>query len=217
MANVRLLRQQVQDYQRKLEGINRGYQADYRIYRGDVEVYNQALEKVKQGGNSTWLPNADGTYSLVRNAGGQPVYQGGSDMNVPMVDSLPPKGSGPNRVVVNVNGRTTNYVRGSAKDPWVENVNLRGHPSPYIARKPEAPDEPDATPSPNLTEKEKGLLRNPTAGPSEMVMANAKGVAVASSLAGDQPAAPNSAFANPDDPNNLKERGVLARVLGGQL
>lgn len=69
----------------------------------------------------------------------------------------------------------------------------------------------------NLTEKEKGLLQKPTYGPAEMNMATSRGVAATSSLAGDTPTTANSAFANPEDPNNLKEKGVLARVLGGQL
>ena len=217
MANVRLLRQQVQDYQRELMAVNRDYRADYNQYKEAVDSYNTAV-----AARNTQIANAqkNGT-NLAEPINGGSSYKVLSGVNagreVPLVTSLN-KNVGDYVFKHNGSGGLTLYKLQNVS--WSQKgyvgVATVGKATALPAS-PVAPEEPDAPPGPSFTEKEKKLLTNPTAGPAEMNMGNAKGVSLQSSLAGEVPTASTSPFANPEDPNNLKEKGVLARVLGGQL
>lgn len=223
MANVRLLRQLVQDYQNRVEKVNETYQGERSIYEKAVEGYNAQIDAVKSGatsyvGAASGTPTGWGLFGGTDKSGNL-AYQSA----VRIVDSpnkMPTRYQPDEKVLVKSGDRLQEY---SAKvvDPryltykWSATGNYYDY-LPDPSKLPVAPEMGDPGRL-NLTEKEKGLLQNPTLGPSEMNMAAARGVAAQSSLAGDTPSTANSAFANPEDPNNLKEKGVLARVLGGQL
>ena len=221
MSNVRLLRQQVDAYQRALEGLNREYKSDYNTYKDGINAYNAQVDAGNQRGAITWVKSADGGYRAYTGQGNTMLERSAGSASVALLDSLPNTGKASYGVmnartalVRNSSGGVDMYsTRGEDYGGWKKVQSNSG----LIGDAPVAPKEPEAPNAPRFTEKEKGLLMNPTAGPAEMVAANARGEAVTSSLAGDEEAGKNSAFANPDDPNNLKDRGVLARVLGGQL
>lgn len=85
-----------------------------------------------------------------------------------------------------------------------------------------APTAQDAGPTPeqpkgwNPSRRDLAELSAPTADAAGVEFAKARGEAVKTGLM-NEAVAKNSAFADAEDPNNLKDRGILARVLGGQL
>jgi len=81
---------------------------------------------------------------------------------------------------------------------------------------PAAPAPAADIPPPNLTQSNIRELQNPAQDMAGLQMAMNKGVVGKSELA-DNTQSKNSGFANPEDPNNLKDLGILARVVGGQL
>lgn len=74
-----------------------------------------------------------------------------------------------------------------------------------------APEEPKPW---NPSIRDVRELQSPTADPAGAEMAASRGEAVKTGLMNQ---AAGNAFADPEDPNNLKDKGILARVLGGQL
>lgn len=247
MANVRLLRQLVQDYQNRFNAVNEGYQDKRSIYEKAVAGYNSAVERTRAGEEHLWKVEGQSTnyaiFSGVNEDTGGLMFK--SKANV--VDAPPQDVSG---AIVDSEGNPATtplnnvWVRGdngiatlyTIAQTGTEKKTVPGYEGdtreievPVFQYVPSqrtvalAPDEPPVAPDRGkyprdpFTEKEKGILSNPPATQSEMNLANAKGAYPQSALAGDQPASPTSAFANPEDPNNLKEKGVLARVLGGQL
>lgn len=81
------------------------------------------------------------------------------------------------------------------------------------------PDEPVVAEvkDPNLTVSNIKELENPSADPAGLNLQQSYGLQGKSQLAGDVANSRFSAFADPEDPNNLAERGILARTLAGQL
>ena len=72
---------------------------------------------------------------------------------------------------------------------------------------------------PNFTTNDEQLLKNPPLNPAQMNQAQAFGGTPVSELVGDTGSSRNSPFFDlkGDDPKGLNDKGVLARVLGGQI
>jgi len=228
MANARLLRQSIEDYQKDVNGqvaqANDAYTADYAAYKAGMNAYNSQVsdytskvDAIKAGGTG-WLPIGDGTYNLFKGVNGNliPAYS----ENVTPLSALPENYSpGPNTILVNEGGVGQNYWRSSTGQKWnktaaapiISSVSATA-PNAPIEAKVELPKEP------NITVSDTRELMNPGQNQAQLSMNTAKGILGKSELAGDQQVAMRgSAFADPNDPQGLKERGVLARVMGGQL
>lgn len=208
MANVRLLRQSIDDYQKRIAAanaqINAGndaYQAAYGGYAQQTDAYNAQVNAFNQAAQGGGVYSEGGKYFSATT--GDPVDAG----------SLVTGEDGTQTWVI-----PNSPIMGSDNDPVGDTV------LPYIGEKPGAAPVAPADPTapayikpPNLTASNMRELSNPGMDQAQLAMARARGFEGKSSLAGDEMTAPNSAFADPDDPNNLAERGILARVMGGQL
>lgn len=238
MANVRLLRQLAKRYDERVNAVNEQYRDDRGIYEKAVEGYNADLAAAKAGTGYLMKMAKGGKYAIFGGTDkmGNLAYKGteASLYDKPLDNAGVYRETsgdenpdyivrGEEHWVRNADGTATLYRPGKigTVSGWGARPIYGYLPSSTTVKifpesAPTAPTIGDPGRAP-FTEKEKGLLQNPTLGPSEMNMAAAHGVVAESSLAGDVPSAPSSPFANPEDPSNLKERGVLARVLGGQL
>lgn len=85
-------------------------------------------------------------------------------------------------------------------------------PTPQSVSLP-TPEEPKGW-NPSLREIDE--LRAPTVDAAGAQMATARGEGAKTGLV-NEAVGRDSAFADPEDPNNLADKGILARVLGGQL
>lgn len=182
MANVRLLRQSLEDYNKRVAKIDAQYRADYDKYTADVAAYNADVSA---------HPN-DPAYSQ---AVGKQQYIVGYQT----VNEYQPGTLGDNGTYADVQ-----------KPIYAD--------TPTNLPTPVAPAQSVAPPAPNYTNNDRAAMANPGTDPAGVVRANNLGYTGNSEVsAANSGAMRNSAFNAPDDPNNLKERGVLARVLGGQL
>lgn len=196
MANVRLLRQSIEDYQKDASAANEAYEAAYGQYSKDFE----AQQAQHQGLINAY--NAELNYIAAGNIG----YIDHGNGNITMV-----KGVDENGKPIPVEGFENQ--RGT--------IGAGAHVLPAVPVTPTpitAPAIPEEIKAPNLTVSNTRELMNPGQNQAQLGMQSAKGILGKSELAGDQQAAMRgSAFADPNDPQGLKERGVLARVMGGQL
>jgi hypothetical protein len=288
MAKAKLLRQYLEDYNRKAGAANEEYQQRYDAYKGQVDAYNAAGEEyqawvnqIKYGQSTGLSKTEEGLYAQLgshdgdfawsnRNKQGKPYDARALYGSMAELEALGPGqmgqdyGSeyGPSWVpnegwVRNADGTATKYT-GSGEvvklnpgdsgyaeplpdytgngnssgwrlpdgtvvyqDPnvqtrasWVAGPTLRvvefNNPQPT---EPVASEEIRA---PNLTQSDIRELRNPSQDAAGVQAGINKGLIVKSELA-DNERSKVSAFADPEDPNNLKDAGILARVLGGQL
>lgn len=177
MANVRLVRQSLEDYNSRVAKIDAQYRADYDAYGKQVEDFNKRLQGVP------YVTSVGGRHNVVL-SNGQAVNG------------------------ANLGGLGSYYINGQfVKDPTAA---LGGAPAD--------PVQGAAPRSPNLTNADYAALSEPATDQAGVAKANALGYTGKSELAGDQGGPMrNSAFAKQDDPQGLKDRGILARVIGGQL
>ena len=63
MANARLLRQYLADYNRKVQGANKDYKEQYAAYKGSVEDYNAFVQRVKVGQDTGLAQYENGTWA----------------------------------------------------------------------------------------------------------------------------------------------------------
>ena len=180
MANVRLLRQSLEDYNNRVAKLDSQYQADYAKYRADVEGFN-----------------ADVT--------AHPFNQAASD-SVGRAQYL----MGYTPVVEETTEAGKRYIVSGGEPIYGDSPTSRSTPvAPAAVVPPRAP---------NLTSNDARAMANPGTDPAGVVRANNVGYTGNSEIAAlNSGAMRNSAFADPADPQNLKERGILARVMGGQL
>lgn len=181
MANVRLLRQSLEDYNARIAKLDADYQARYGQYTKDVAAYNADV---------SLHPNDPERSAQV----GKQQYI---------------TGYGPD---------TTEWVGGES-DGSYQTVR---HPiyadSPTTLPTPVAPEQAVAPKTPSYTQRDLEAMKNPGTDAAGVARANALGYTGNSDVAGlNEPAMRNSAFTKPDDPYGLKDRGILARVMGGQL
>lgn len=228
MANARLLRQSIEDYQKKYDTTAKNFNARYKEYTDAVDGYNAEMDRLaKIPGAVAYVSNPDGTYSKVVSQSGKllfaPKWQ-----NIKGVKEVPTSrpSYGQNSVIVTEGPDKGVYVwdQGSVMGNMGPRDNVQptwtreGGGPPLIYNQPVAPKEPDAIKAPNITVSGTRELQNPGLNQAQLNMVGAKGIIGKSELTGDQqPAMRGSVFAKQDDPQGLKERGVLARVLGGQL
>ena len=231
MANVRLLRQSIEDYQKKYNATNKNYKgaydkyvADFNAVKAETEAYNAAVSAAASGGDQVWLPYKGG-YNLFGGIDGtlHPVYTGvDGGMVLNPVSTLPDKNAaGSNTVMVRNGDSIVVYSRLDASQDW-HPISAPGSESFKLLSDPPAapvaPAEPEKIEAPRLTTSNSQELQNPSENQAGLQLQAAKGILGKSNLAGDRPEAMrNSVFADPEDPQGLKDRGVLARVLGGQL
>ena len=251
LANVRLLRQSIEDYQKKYDTTAKDFNARYNEYTGAVDDYNAEMDKLAQTpGATAYVSNPDGTYSKVISKSGK-LFFARTEQNIKGVKEVPTlnPGSRPSTVLVTegpdkgayawtvqdgklgwyrVQGNNTPWfqVQGDNAASSVQGNNVdrfpvgatEGGPPPLIYNQPVAPKEPDSIRPPNITVSGSRELQNPGMDQSQLNLVGAKGILGKSNLVADQqPAMRGSAFADPNDPKGLKERGVLTRVLAGQL
>lgn len=180
MANVRLLRQSLEDYNKRVAKIDAQYRANYDKYTTDVNAYN-------------------------------------ADVSLHPNDPARSQQVGKQQYITGYGPDTTEWVGGEI-DGGMQTVR---HPiyadSPTTLPTPQAPAQAVAPPSPNYTNNDIAAMANPGTDPAGVVRANNLGYTGNSEVsAANSGPMRNSAF-NQDDPNNLKDRGILARVMGGQL
>lgn len=192
MARAKLLRQSIEDYQRKvgvanqgIEAANAQYQGAYDAYSASVNAYNTAAAAVpyvvKVNDSNVYLSNG----KLLARA---------------LDPALDPKGI----------------------ESWVGKFYMGGgvvSDTPGVAAPLPAPAEPtppDMPRAPNLTNSNMRELANPSQDMAGMQQSENRGIIAKSELPG-MGDSKNSAFSDPEDPNNLKGAGILARVIGGQL
>ena len=231
MANVRLLRQSIEDYQKKYDTTAKNFNARYKEYTDAVDGYNAEMDRLaKTPGAVAYISNPDGTYSKVISKSGKLIFAR-TEQNIKGVKEAPISNPlfGPKIVIVGEGPDKGVYVWKHPDDKgasmgqgggasWYRAGATEGGPPPMIYNQPVAPKEPDSIRAPNITVSGSRELQNPGMDQSQLNLVGAKGVLGKSNLVADQqPAMKGSVFADPGDPNGLKERGVLARVLGGQL
>jgi len=257
MANVRLLRQRVQDYQRNYNRATDQYGEAYKGYATDADAFNA---RVKAGYDAIAAANKKSDLDLVgysyfdREAGvnrmagdtmapvaaqklgyaapsTQLAHNTRADRFTEYSADTPGDGDNPGTPgqllrsgvrVVDANGKVV-YEQVD-KTPIEDRVGMigvtrsrdemnkaigvgaywdaydnvwRNSASGGVAPKQQA------VPAPNLTQKEVGILMG-------------KPAAYAEQLKNAGPTA-GSAFADPEDPNNLKDAGVLARAIAGKI
>ena len=259
MANVKLLRQQVTDYQRKYGLNRRNYEKSYESYAADTEAFNRLIKQqydASAGMNSKSDLDLVGATYYDREAGTN-VAAGGTANPLPTTvfeGFTPVEGAGHNAYASFTPGEThTVELTDGEGNPYTDTVidtwnavhngqvigSIPGSGSsggwfrrsieqqpfqvPYYAPANSigaywdnydkvwrnaasggaAPVQRD-TKAPNLTEKEIGILQGEVSPYSYADMAK-------------QDTSPTSAFADPEDPYNLKDAGVLTRAIAGKI
>jgi hypothetical protein len=242
MSRAKLLRQYLQDYNRKLNKADDIYREQYGAYKAQAEEYNAFVESVKAGQQQGIGEYAPGAYTVLKgytDSSGQPGFtaayadkKGNPQMAGPVVDKLPDAPGGLNGVYLkNPDGTATFHTWGGGTDflgnPLVDengnpvasgwqrsSITARVMDPSYI----QAPTQ-KAPRAPTFTQNQLQEMQNPTDDPAAIVKANALGYTGNPRLKADEPASRNSAFTNliGNDPNSLREKGVLARTLAGDI
>lgn len=214
MANVRLIRQRLADYQKNIndpiEAYNKTVAGLNAKYNAEVDAYNKPYNDALAGGQAVQR-NPDGKYALVQGVNGTltPSTKTFVSANTPWT------GTNGDQVVVNTKTGTANwysydngkYVKGAA-------VPVIG--GGVVPTAPVLPETPGPAKPLNLSLPDTRELAAPTDNPAAMEAMKAYGLLGNSKLAVDEDTS-RSAFKDQEDPNNLKDRGILARTLGGQL
>ncbi len=235
MARVRLLRQQLEDYNKQAVASGKEYDQRYADYQTQFNAYGEATNQYNAGVEAfnaagaragDIFQNEQGTLSQYDNNGNPLPFM---DNQAPMGDesggsttfSKPYK----NDQGLWVYDTTYTASNGRTEDGQVVPGQTYTQTNPIAVKAyhpgvaPTAPAEPapptDVRP-PNFTQSDLAELRNPSQDAAGLQMMMNKGLIGKSELA-DNERSKGSAFADPNDPNNLKDSGILARVLGGQL
>jgi hypothetical protein len=223
MANVRLLRQRLSDYDAAIQRINRNYEGDYEEYGAKVNAWNAIASKTPYvtqilDTSPTQIGDGDplgGAGKLVRLSDGQRV----------VLDAGPVEGLVEGAYY---NGPSSSQVPTGEVDaygqPIMKSVTTHGFSKLPAAAGPlpEDPVMPDAPREPNLTQRDVRTLMAPPTNAAGVEMARAKGYTGNSELVAENEdrsriTAFQSAFDNPDNPQALKDRGILAKTLAGKL
>ena len=215
MANVRLLRQRLTDYNTAIDRINSRYRRDYNAYAGKVEAWNAIAKATPY---VTAVESLGGSY-LMPSGQREAVLSNNERVRVPQGQSANPGDYYNNagfREEQVYNDLTNRY-----ETVQVPNISF----SKYPAAAGEIPIEPvmGKTPrQPNLTENDIRAIQDPPTNAAGVEMARAKGWTGVSELVAENEdrariTAFESAFDNPDNPQALKDRGILAKTLAGKL
>lgn len=247
MSRAKLLRQYLTDYNRKVTKADDIYREQYETYKAKADEYNAFVNSVKAGQQQAVGEYAPGSYTMLKgytDNNGQPGItavsadkSGNPQLAGALVDKLPNGPAGLNGVYLkNPDGTATFYTyQAPSAGGWISDGTDGGggtqveatpggwQKSDYTARIMDnsgivAPEQ-HAPKAPTFTQNQIREMENPTDDAAGIVKANALGYTGNPQLKGDQPASRNSAFANlgGDDPNNLKDKGVLARAIAGEI
>lgn len=227
MVMARLLKNRLESY---VNNVNRA-EADYMA---QADIYNNTLSAAKKG-----------TPTVMKDANGNDVIVGGTvEDKLKLISSkifdASTLGDVPAMQLASRYGRDSEGNVAKYKvEPYTEMVYAPTHSRPYsgfgsaptettvsgyrwvkqgenLAVMPDIP-QVNAPQQPNLTQSNLKELKNPSYDPAGVVAMGNYGIDVKSQLAGEVANSRVSAFADPEDPNNLAERGILARTLAGQL
>lgn len=211
-SRVKMLRQRVEDYNKRYNaGLNKenaGYNEEYAAYQAQVNAYNDAITAINNLRDRELFVAADGGY-YKKTSGPEGV----GSVRIPFLT----------QAQIDRGDLGYSLVNGVVK---YGNTRVPVHVYPALAAgvpaAPPAPSEENIKVPPlGLTLKQEHELVAPSASPVELERGANVGFLRKSELA-DNPAAPtekNSAFFNlkGDDPNGLKDSGILARTIAGQL
>lgn len=207
MAGVRLLRQSIEQYGKQVQRVNADYAGKYDDYVDQVNAWNTVANETPR------------VYGFRRDGN----FVKGDDIEHAF--KVPGLSVDPNNLP-----ESGDYLVGTREVVAPPNTRSAGTTTTYgifaktptnAGPQPEAPTEPNLR-APNITEAEYAKLKSPPSDQAGVAMANAKGYTGVSDLAAENvPAARmspfTSAFTDPADPGNIRQRGVLARTLAGQL
>lgn len=176
---------------------------------GNTQLAGALVDKLPGapvGLNGVYLKNSDGTATF---------HQWNEGYTAPLMGSDNDPSSGGSGFIYDDMGNVIGTSAPATQPGWV--------PTTYSARIMDnsgivAPEQ-HAPKEPTFTVNQLQEMENPTDDAAGMAKANALGYTGNSRLKGDDPASRNSAFSNlgGDDPNNLKDKGVLARALAGEI
>lgn len=235
MARAKLLRQYIEDYQRKVAGVNEQveaanaqYQSAYQGYVDRANAYNQQIEQynaVMKAGLSPGSIFEDATgLKVVDKKGNVVPYQ---SYTPPILAEVGVRSDQPYKIngnwFIDVPKDSVDYS--NPDNPQTITTTERQW-IPVVAQHPgEAPTAPaEPTPpaevkKPNLTQNDMREIQNPGLDQAGLAQQAARGYLGKSALVAERDPTKNSAFANlsGDDPNQLHDAGILARTLAGQL
>lgn len=210
MVMARLLRQRLNSY---VNQVNRA-EADYQQGAGP---YNSAIESIRAG-TPYAIRNPDGTVQIVGGA----TETGDLQLLNTKVASSPPRSKGD---FGGLSTGTKMYAldgSGNVRQYWMDiapggSGTLKVYSSKTTT--PFMPDRPELVEpkQPNLTVSNINELKSPSSDQAGLALQAAIGLQGKSQLAGDVANSKVSAFADPEDPNDMASRGILARTLAGQL
>ena len=219
MSNVRLLRQSLEDYNNRIAKLDAQYSADYDAYAEKVNKFNN-LPYVTESKRVIINPYEGGLSRAVKLSNGQSMFmpKGYENQRPGLGDRY--LGSD----TVTLPGST---LKGDPESAIPDQVipertvplpHFGTDPSQYYGEPVNAPAQSTVPHSPSLTNNDYKAMANPGTDPAGVARDNALGYTGNSEIAAlnDTPMR-NSAFSDPEDPQGLKERGILARTLGGQL
>lgn len=242
MANYRNLRRQAEDAQKKYAR----YNEIMTNYAGQIDAYNAAgaehnafIEQVKTGANKGVGKTADGRWALVGSHDGQLAYDVRDEEGQPMDAGAMFNSFAEGAAATQVNAWQPGASQFWAKNPdgtatrynyqpdSVEYDILQGAPSgswqpATVAYRSmefdkQLPAEPtEEPPKVSFTNSQVREMNNPTMDAAGAITGAAKGYGVKTSEANAGPSA-NSALAGLDPEAEFKDKGILARVLGGNL
>lgn len=237
MGRVQLLRRGIDSYQRKYDS----YAKELEAYNAAGTAFNQGIDRIRAGTEIGLNEPYPGGYETVTGIGGQIQPQGPAEVlpaNVAtgMAWSHPGETTtsndqgtsstpNPERQIFskNADGSYTQYVPTQGPVNEYGETTMTWQPAGTVQSikfdKTEPVVDPRIVRGPNLTVGDEQLLQNPTQDQALQVRTQAFGGVPRPELTGDDAPGKNSAFFNlqGDDPKGVAEKGVLARVLAGQL
>jgi len=233
---------QIAAYNANVDQVNAANQSATNLYNQQAAEHNAWMEQIKAGQSVGVAKTPDGRWALLGSHNGEYAWsvrdKRGDPLDAGMmynslaeaqgsVGNLSPFGPPMGIWVKNPDGTATRYMAETAEVPnpdqpqtnWtpisaairIAEFNTPA-PTPQSVSLP-TPEEPKGW-NPSL--RELAELRAPTVDAAGAQMATARGEGAKTGLV-NEAAGRDSAFADPEDPTNLADKGILARVLGGQL
>lgn len=238
MAKARLLRQYLTDYNREVKGANKDYKEQYATYKTAAEAYNQKITKFNSDAQGMTpgdiYQNEQGTLTQFDKKGNPVAYSSPQlgwgypdESGATTTTTAPYKGADGlwyQDVMQTTAGTEASYDEYGQPIPAKPGTTTKVD-TVYIPVKafhpgtaPTAPAQ-EVPKAPTFTVNQLEEMANPSNSAAEINRAQAFGYSGKSALVAERDPTKNSAFANlgGDDPNNLKEKGVLARAIAGEI
>lgn len=236
---------QIAAYNANVDQVNAANQSANDLYNSQAAEYNAWQEQVKAGAASGYYKLDNGKYMALTGRDGAlvPVDYHRRSQTAEMgamfnsLEEAKASNYEGNFLVRNPDGTATPY-NGTTKFvqagpdyyqevsiPWqATSMASQWNPVTRVAEfnTPAPTPQEVTTPTPeqpkawNPSRRDLAELQAPTVDAAGAQMATARGEAANAGLV-NEAVGRGSAFADPEDPNNLADKGILARVLGGQL